>query len=251
MSDEPWDADRIAAECAATAREKTRKTTRRRKDDAPAPPVVSEAGEDDPPMRDPATGTFLPGHIRYPGAGRPKGSDTYEPKHADWVRKWGATGAVVAEMCEWLGISVSTFYRWRSEHPEFLEATKTGKAPADDRVQRSFFERATGYDYTEEQAIKVKIDKDTEKVEIVTITKHMPADPLAAFKWLTNRRNDEWKDRRSVEHSGTIELPHPDQARRELAEWMAKGEVIEGTAVEVTPALAAPEPVAEPEADDF
>lgn len=248
MSDEPWDADRIAAECAATAREKTRKT---RKGTAfPAPPVTGEESEDDPPMRDPATGTFVRGHRVHRGAGRPKGSDTYDPKYAEWCRRWAESGALVTEMIAWLKISSSVFYRWRSNHPEFLEATKAGSAPADDRVVRSLFERANGYEYTEEVAVKMR-DGETDWIEIVTLRKHMPPDTKAVSYWLGNRRHNEWRDRRSVEHSGTIEHVDADQARRELAEWMAKGEVIEGTAVEVAPALAAPEPVAEPEADDF
>lgn len=256
MSDEPWDADRIAAECAATAREKSRKTTRRKKGAPPAPPITGEPHDGDAPMRDPEafrdaeTGRMLPGHPGLPGVGRPKGTDTYEPKYADWVRKWGEAGALVSEMIEWLGISNSTFYRWRSEHPEFLEAAKAGHGPADDRAVRSLFERANGYDYTEEVPVKMR-DGETDWIKIVTVRKHMPPDTRALSYWLGNRRQKDWTDRRSVEHSGQIEHVNPDQARRELEEWLANGAVIEGTAVEVTPALAAPMPVEEPEADDF
>lgn len=222
---EEWDAAAVAAECAAAAREKARAAIRARHPDLP---------DDDRPIRDEESGRFVPGHLPIAfGGGAPS---KYQPEYVDQARRLAQIGATNPEMAAFFEVAVSTFHLWRNVHPEFNEAVKIGKAPADDRVERSLYERATGYDYTEEVAIKVRdgVGKDaTERVEVVQVQKHVPADPTCIIYWTTNRRPEEWKHRRTIEHSGTIEHVTPDQARRELADFYANGsgDIIEGEAI--------------------
>lgn len=251
MSDEPWDADRIAAECKATADAKTAKVRKRRsrKVAVPRPPISGEEHDADPPMRDPATGRMLPGHSGLPGTGRKTGSDTYDPAYAPRVKRWAEMGATVAEIADWLDCNIKTFNRWRHDHPELQEAIKIGRAPNDEQVTRSLYERARGYSYVKQVPIKVKIDKDSERVEIVDVEEHVPADPASIAFFLVNRRPDLWQHKKTIEHGGTVTHITAEQARRELEDFYLNGggELIEGTATEVQPSL--PEPAFVP--DDF
>lgn len=110
---------------------------------------------------------------------------------AEKLCKLGATDAEIADFFE---VDVRTLYRWKGEHPEFCHALKSGKVEADDRVERSLFSRAIGYEH-EETDIRV-IDK---AIVQTPIRKYYPPDTTAAIFWLKNRRPDEWRDKTTQE----------------------------------------------------
>lgn len=225
MSEE-WDAEKVAAECAAAGRAKARKKVRRKRGAPPPIEEVSEAHPEDPAMRDPETGTFLPGHPPHPGAGRPKGTpDKYDAeRHPAQAKKLAQLGATLAQMADIMEVALSTVKLWQVQHLEFAEAVKAGKAPADDRVERSMFELATGFEYDDEQVVKLRDAAGNERYEIVKVRKVMPPDPGSVFKWLANRRPDEWRERREVTVGGAIlHIPAPDEARRQLYNFLKSG----------------------------
>lgn len=132
-------------------------------------------------------------------AGRP--SD-YRPEYAEQAAKLCALGATDDEMADFFGIHRATLYRWKLDYPEFCDAIKAAKEVADERVERSLYQKATGYDYSEQQAIKVKRKQHVEDVEVVEVRKHSPADTTAAIFWLKNRRKEQWRDKQEHEHTG-------------------------------------------------
>lgn len=131
-------------------------------------------------------------------AGRPT---DYRPEYAEQARKLCELGATDDEIADFFGIHRATVYRWKYDHPEFCDAINTGKSVADERVERSLYQKATGYDYTEEQAVKVKVEQYKEEVEVVELRKHAPAETAAGIFWLKNRRSGTWRDKQEVEHS--------------------------------------------------
>lgn len=147
-------------------------------------------------------------------AGRPS---SYKPEYAEQTRKLCAFGATDAEVAEFFEVSVTTIYRWRHAFEEFCEALKVGKAQPDDRVERSLFQRAIGYTYVEQQAIKVKAGAHQERIEVVEVERHAPPDTTATIFWLKNRRPDQWRDKRELAHSGKVNFA-------EFAEWLADDE---------------------------
>ena len=108
--------------------------------------------------------------------------------------KLGATDAEVADM---LQVSLRTLNYWKIDRPELMQAMKVGKAEADDRVERSLFARANGYEHEE-------VDIRVVGGEIVQtpLRKYYPPDTTAAIFWLKNRRQAEWRDIKAVELSG-------------------------------------------------
>lgn len=111
---------------------------------------------------------------------------------AEKLCKLGATDIEVADFFE---VDVRTIYRWKTENDAFCQALKAGKAESDDRVERSLFARATGYEHDE-------VDIRVVGGEIVQtpIRKYYPPDTTACIFWLKNRKTEEWRDK--VEHAG-------------------------------------------------
>lgn len=130
----------------------------------------------------------------------------FDPEMIAQAEKLCALGATDDEMADFFGVHRSTLYRWKLDHPDFCDAIKTAKEAADERVERSLYQKATGYTVTEQQAVKIKTGKDSEAVETVEVERHVPADTTAAIFWLKNRRKDQWKDKHEHEHGLTGEL---------------------------------------------
>jgi hypothetical protein len=134
---------------------------------------------------------------------RPIGRPTsYQLEYAEQATKLCLLGATDDEIADFFGVHRATIYRWKLDHQDFCDAIKAAKDVADERVERSLYQMATGFDFTEEQAIKVKVDQYKEHVEVVEVRKHMPAQTPAAIFWLKNRRRGEWRDKQDLEHSG-------------------------------------------------
>lgn len=131
----------------------------------------------------------------------------FKPEYVDQARKLCELGATDDELADFFEIHRATLYRWKLEQPEFCDAIKAGKEIADERVERSLYQKAVGYDFTEEQAIKIKVGQYEEEVEIVEVRRHAPAETPAAIFWLKNRRKDEWRDKQEIEHGANKDAP--------------------------------------------
>jgi hypothetical protein len=129
---------------------------------------------------------------------------------AEKLCKLGATDMEVADFFE---VDVRTLYRWKGENEAFCQALKAGKDVADERVERSLYARANGYEHNE-------VDIRVVGGEIVQtpIRKYYAPDTTACIFWLKNRKPAEWRDKVETEHSGTVqigrvvrEISHPAQ----------------------------------------
>ncbi len=152
--------------------------------------------------------------------GRPS---TYASDYVEQAAKLCALGATDDEMADFFGVHRSTLYRWKLEHPDFCDAIKAGKAIADDRVERSLYQKATGFDYTEEQAIKVKVGQHEEKVEIVEVRRHAPADTTAAIFWMKNRKPEDWRDKTEVQVTHSLADLSDEELDQELLNVLGDG----------------------------
>jgi hypothetical protein len=130
--------------------------------------------------------------------GRPSGLTPEKIKQAEKLAKLGATDL---EIADFFGITPVTVWRWKEAHPEFCSALKAGKAEADDRVERSLYARATGYEHDE-----VDIRVVSGQVVQTPIRKFYPPDTVACIFWLKNRRPEQW---RAQPEGGDDEAPMP------------------------------------------
>lgn len=119
--------------------------------------------------------------------GRPsKLPDRYE-KIMD-LAKQGKTDQQISDA---IGISRRTLQHWKTNDWEFLLTLKENKAQADDLVEATLFQKATGYHL---KKTKKEIDDNGEE-KIVEAYEEIPPDTTAMIFWLKNRRPKEWRDK--------------------------------------------------------
>jgi hypothetical protein len=158
-----------------------------------------------------------PDKLARPSAARKAGRPTaFHPRFVGEAAKLCALGATDMELADFFKISVSTLNQWKINYPEFSESIKSGKEPADDRVERSLFNRAVGFVYETEKIFLVD-----GKVLRVPIREHVPPDTAAAFIWLKNRRKEIWRDRHEHQLSGGLQYRISDKPMTP-EEWLAR-----------------------------
>lgn len=125
----------------------------------------------------------------------------YKPEYVEQAAKLAALGATDAEMANFFEVTVSTFALWKVTYPELSDSLKDAKEIADRRVETALYNRAMGYTH-EDTDIRV-VDGCVVETPIL---KHYPPDTTAAIFWLKNRKPQEWRDKRDVEHSGSLQV---------------------------------------------
>lgn len=121
------------------------------------------------------------------GQGRPT---DYKAAYCEQATKLCQLGATDQELADFFEVNVASIYRWKISHPPFCEALKVGKAAADERVERSLFAKATGFEHD-----TVKIFNAEGVPLIVPFREKVAPDVTACIFWLKNRRPKEWRDR--------------------------------------------------------
>jgi hypothetical protein len=129
-------------------------------------------------------------------AGRPSG---YERDFAKQAGKLAVLGATDQEVADFFEVDVRTIYRWKHDYPEFCQSLKAGKDVADDRVERSLYQKAIGY---EQDEVKIFMPGGADKPVYAPFRAKVAPDTTAAIFWLKNRRAEQWRDVKATELTG-------------------------------------------------
>lgn len=132
-------------------------------------------------------------------------------KFAEWLTEegllklegWARDGLTDEQVAHNVGISRSTLAVWKNKYPDLSDALKRGKEVVDRQVENALLKRALGYEYEE---VTFEAGVETKRVR-----KEVQPDTTAQIFWLKNRKPADWRDKRDVEHSGSINLA--DKAR--------------------------------------
>ena len=124
-------------------------------------------------------------------AGRPS---KYEMLNIPLIQKLAKYGHTDVEICDIIGINNDTLCVYKKKYPVFSEVIKESKAVADEKVIKSLFERATGYEHKEDAIFQFQ-----GAPVIVPTVKHYPPDATSAIFWLKNRMPKDWRDRQEIE----------------------------------------------------
>lgn len=127
----------------------------------------------------------------------------YKPEYADKAQKLCLLGATDATLAACFGVSRDTVLNWKKQHPEFKDALVRGKKTADIEVAASLYQATLDRIITVKQAIKCKevyYDEngkrvEKERVDIVEVEKHIPADFRSQQFWLRNRNPKQWNEK--------------------------------------------------------
>lgn len=138
----------------------------------------------------------------------------YKPEFCQEAIKLCENGATDSELADFFEVSDRTLYRWKAQFPEFSQALKSGKAVADERVERSLYHKAVGYSHG---AVKIFMPAGAREPVYAKYREHVPPDTTAAIFWLKNRRADNWRDKSEVHHKHTVEQMSDDDLQRVAA----------------------------------
>lgn len=119
------------------------------------------------------------------------------------IESWVADGSTDKEIAEKLGMSYSTFRRYKTENGDLKRAIAQGKDKKNDNVVQSLYKCCNGYKYYEEVPTKVKeevladdgktiLSKET--VVIKSVKKYKGPDLAAQKYWLNNRDKTKWQE---------------------------------------------------------
>lgn len=134
-------------------------------------------------------------------AGRPT---AYKAAYAKQAEKLCLLGATDREIADFFEVDVRTIHRWKAEHDQFCHSIKAGKSTADDRVERSLYQRAVGY---EQEEVKIFMPGGASEPVYAPFTAKVAPDTTAAIFWLKNRRSGDWRDKSQSEISGPDGAP--------------------------------------------
>jgi hypothetical protein len=156
---------------------------------------------------------------------------TFDKRLIDVAKRMAYLGATDEDLAIAFGVTIKCVIEWRAKHPQFGEALKVGKKEADQRVERSLYQKAVGYSY---DAVKIFMPAGAKKPVIVPYVEHVPPDTTAAIFWLKNRDPAHWRDAWQIEASvGKYLISDkpltPDQWIKERAL------LVDGEATDVTP----------------
>lgn len=130
------------------------------------------------------------------------------------IEAWARNGLTDEQIAKNLGISKDTFYKYKREYIDFSDSLKRGKEVVDIEVENALLKRALGYKYDE---VTRELNDDTGELEITkVVTKEVQPDTTAQIFWLKNRKPEDWRDRKEVEHSGNISNPYEGLTKEEL-----------------------------------
>lgn len=125
-------------------------------------------------------------------------------------------GATDSEIAKMFGVTRQTIYRWKIEHEEFCYALIVGKEIADDRVERSLYEKAVGYEIEVEKVFQYQGE-----IVRATVVEHVQPDKPSIDMWLASRRTDKWRKTERIEHTGKDGGPIETTDTLSLARWIA------------------------------
>lgn len=141
----------------------------------------------------------------------------YSSEMIDKIRILYAQGKTDEQVAELVGVSRTTLHTWMKRHAEFLNTLKNSKELVDDTIERSLYERATGYSVAEEKVFMYRGEIITH-----TVMRHYPPDPTAMIFWLKNRRPREWRDRHVVEVDDSSQRPIVIDAKVDFQTFCAR-----------------------------
>jgi hypothetical protein len=124
-------------------------------------------------------------------------------KYEEWLTEdgltrltgWARDGLTEPQICQNMGIGISTLTEWKTKFPAIAASIKKGREPVDIQVENALLRRALGYDYEETITEVEDLGGGRTKKHVRKVTKHVPADTTAQIFWLKNRKPKQWREK--------------------------------------------------------
>ena len=123
----------------------------------------------------------------------------FKPEYVVQAEKLCQLGATDQDIADFFDVDLRTIYRWKASHEDFCHALRSGKEAADERVERSLYQRAVGY---EQDAVKIFMPAGAAAPVYAPYREKVAPDTTACIFWLKNRRKEHWRDKQQHEITG-------------------------------------------------
>lgn len=163
-------------------------------------------------------------------------------KNLDQITDWAKNKNYnISDIAGLMGISASTFYKWKNEYPEIEEAFEEGRRVLDEKVENSFFDMCTGFTKKVVKVFKVrrkeygdngKVIAEYEELVEREEDEYIPPSVTAQKFYLCNRMPDRYRPENATlppagdeeNYTGVVALPS--------AEDIGEAEIIEAEITE-------------------
>lgn len=125
----------------------------------------------------------------------------YKPEYVQLAKYMALAGLTDQQIASELKITRSTLAIWKITYPEFGKMLSDWKAVADEKVERSLYERAIGFSHPD---VDIKVIEG--KIVETPLIRYFPPDSTAAIFWLKNRDPKRWRDRQEVGVDGDVKI---------------------------------------------
>ena len=121
----------------------------------------------------------------------------------------------IAEICQLVGITKETFYKWKETKPDFSDSIKKAQNDFSEllvaEAKKSLVKMIKGYTVQEKKTVTAdtgKRDNDGKPIikskEHAVVDKHYQPNPTLIIFTLTNRDPDNWKNKQEQTLSGEV-----------------------------------------------
>lgn len=134
------------------------------------------------------------------------------------LEAWARNGLTDEQIAANMGICRDTLIQWKKKYSDISDALKRGKSIVDIQVENALLKKALGYTY-KEITREAQFNQQTKQYELVVtkeVTKEVVPDTTAQIFWLKNRKPDEWRDKKDVEHGGSVNNPFATLSTEQL-----------------------------------
>lgn len=138
---------------------------------------------------------------------------TIKPRFSD-ISEWLKNGATEKQIAYNLGISYSTFNKYKAEKKEFAEFLKNGRETLVLKLRGALVKKALGFEYTEKKKYRKKDERGVISEYVEETTKQALPDVAALNLCLKNYDPDEWANDPQALRIKEKEL----ELRREIAD---------------------------------
>ena len=133
-------------------------------------------------------GDSMAGKARH--SGRKNKYESYVKPYLKEISQWVQT-MDEEQIARRLGVGVSTWHAYKNQHPELLDAIKSGRQDLISDIKSALKQRAKGFKYTEKKTY-TKIGDNGAAVYEETTTKYAPPD-VAACNSILQNLDPEWR----------------------------------------------------------
>ena len=129
----------------------------------------------------------------------PKVSDWVKDDKLEQIREWKKAGLSNIQIAQNIGISETTFYRWKTKDARIERALEDGNKLANAHIENALFKSATGFYYEESITDYKYVDGVEIKTESRTTRRYARPNIKAIELWLKTKNPEEYAEKEQIQ----------------------------------------------------